>query len=62
MTDVSQDGDGVMLLFMLILPEGYSVIDDVELPTINAIGIGFYGTSTLVDFEGNPDGKVYFDE
>lgn len=37
-----QDGDDLILSMRFSLPEGYSLADGVELPTIKLTGVGFY--------------------
>ena len=37
-----QDGDDLILSMRFSLPEGYSLADGVELPTVKLTGVGFY--------------------
>ena len=41
-----QDGDDLILSMRFSLPEGYSLADGVELPTVKLTGVGFYATDT----------------
>lgn len=41
-----QDGDDLILSMRFSLPEGYSLADGVELPTVKLTGAGFYATDT----------------
>lgn len=41
-----QDGDDLILSMRFSLPEGYSLADGVELPTVKLTGVGFYAVDT----------------